>query len=143
MSSNILVLGSINTDLVVKGAKLPGPGETVAGGSFYEAGGGKGANQAVAAASAAGRQNSVVTFLGAVGDDPRGEASLDRLTKERIDCRFVKTVASQSTGVALILVDEAGENLISVASGANAHLLPEDVDAVPDEVFHQAAVFLA
>src|SRR5438132_13863890 len=98
----ILVLGSINTDLVVRGPRLPRGGETVLGGQFYEAPGGKGANQAVASARAAGQDGPTVTFVGAVGDDPFGRAALDRLQSEKIDCRFVKTVAGQASGVALI-----------------------------------------
>jgi ribokinase len=140
---NIVVLGSINIDLVVRGPRLPRPGETVLGGSFYEAPGGKGANQAVAAARAAGPDGPRVTFLAAVGEDAYGRAARERLRGEGIDCRFVKTVPGHTTGVAVILVDQQGENLISVASGANSHLLPRDIDDVPLAAFQEAAVFLA
>jgi len=138
--SNILVLGSINTDLVIRGQSLPGPGETVLGGQFYRAHGGKGANQAVAAARVS---NVPVTLIGAVGDDPFGRETLTHFAEENLDCRYLKTVPGEPSGVALILVDRHGENSISVASGANASLSPADVDAVPDEVFHTAKVFLA
>jgi len=137
--SRIVVLGSVNTDLVIRGSRLPVPGETVLGGRFYRAQGGKGANQAVAAARAAGEP---VTLVAAVGDDAFGREALDNFANENLDCRLLKTVPDQPSGVALILVDAEGENLISVASGANAHLTPGDVDAVPDEVFEAASVFL-
>jgi ribokinase len=140
---HLLVLGSINTDLVIRASRLPRPGETVLGGSFYEAPGGKGANQAVAAARAASNGGPRVTFLAAIGDDAYGSAAHERLGSEGIDCRFLKVVAGQPSGVALILVDEHGENLIGVAPGANAHLLAADIDAVPQAVFAQAGVFLA
>ncbi|NUQ62687.1 MAG: ribokinase [Pirellulales bacterium] len=135
----ILVLGSVNTDLVVLGPRLPAPGETVLGGRFYQAHGGKGANQAVAAARAAA---GPVMLIGAVGDDAFGRHALDHFRREALDCRFVNTVPGEATGVALILVDSNGENMISVASGANLRLTPADVDAVPDEVFRAARVFL-
>ncbi len=140
MSSPILVLGSINTDLVIRSERLPAPGETVLGGEFYRAGGGKGANQAVAAARSS---RDPVTFLAAVGDDAFGRESLDALRRENLDCRWIKVVPNQSSGVALILVNERGQNLISVASGANFHLRPEDVSAVPDDVWRNARVFIA
>ncbi|MBX3411922.1 MAG: ribokinase [Pirellulales bacterium] len=136
----VLVLGSINTDLVLRGARLPRPGETVLGGQFYQAGGGKGANQAVAAARAA---REPVLFIAAVGDDLFGRESLARLAQENLDCRLIKTVPSQPSGVALILVDAEGQNMIGVASGANLNLVPADVDRVPDEVFRSARVLLA
>ena len=139
MTAKIIVLGSINTDFVIRGPKLPTPGATVLGGQFYQAHGGKGANQAVAAARLA---RDPVVFIAAIGDDTLGHQTLSQFARENLDCRFVKTVAGQSSGVALILVDYQGENLISVASGANAHLMPEDVDAVPEEVFRFAKVFL-
>jgi len=138
MAAGIVVLGSINTDLVIRGPRLPAPGETVLGGQFYRAQGGKGANQAVAAARAA---RTPVTLIGAVGDDPFGQETLAQFARENLDCRFVKTVPGQPSGVALILVDESGENLISVASGANAHLTPADVEAAAT-VFAGASVFL-
>ncbi len=136
----IIVLGSINTDLVIRGPRLPSPGETVLGGEFYRAHGGKGANQAVAAARASANP---VTFIGAVGDDPFGRDAMDHFAKENLDCRFLKTVSGKPSGVALILVDRQCENLISVASGANESLSPADVDAVPEEVFGEADVLLA
>ena len=137
---SLIILGSINTDLVIRGPKLPRPGETVTGGRFFQSAGGKGANQAVAAARAG---QVPVVFLGAVGDDPFGKQHVERLTAERICCRWVRTIPGSATGVALILVDARGENLISVAGGANLDLTAADVDLVADEVFAQATVFLA
>ncbi len=136
----IVVLGSSNTDLVIRGPRLPKPGETVLGGAFYRAAGGKGANQAVAAARASDRE---VTFIAAVGDDDFGRDAIEAFRHDGIDTRYVRVVPGEASGVALILVDEAGENMISVASGANSALRPEDIDAVPDEVFERSAVFLA
>ncbi len=137
---SIIVLGSINTDLVIRSPSLPRPGETILGGEFYRAAGGKGANQAVAAARSS---REPVTFLAAVGDDSFGHESLAGLRKENLDTRFLKLVPNQPSGVALILVDANGQNLISVASGANLHLRPDDVHAVPIEVWQNARVFVA
>jgi ribokinase len=120
----VVVVGSINTDMVVALERLPAPGETVSGGRFSTHGGGKGANQAVAAA----RLGAAVTFVGAVGDDPFGEEALALLAAEGIDVGAVARLASAPTGVALIAVDAAGENQIAVASGANAELDPDAVE---------------
>lgn len=137
---SIIVLGSINTDLVIRSPSLPRPGETVLGGEFYRSAGGKGANQAVAAARSSREQ---VTFLAAVGDDSFGRESLDGLRNENLNTRFLKLVPNQPSGVALILVDAGGQNLISVASGANLHLRPDDIHAVPADVWQSARVFVA
>ncbi len=136
----IIVLGSINTDLVIRSGTLPQRGETVLGGEFYRAAGGKGANQAVSSARAS---REPVTFLAAVGDDVFGQESLAALRRENLDCRFIQVIPGQPSGVALILVDEGGQNLISVASGANLHLRPEHVHAVPVEVWLASRVFVA
>ncbi len=116
----VLVVGSVNVDLVTTVARLPGPGETVAGGTFARHGGGKGANQAVAAA----RWGAGVRFAGAVGDDDLGAAAVAELAAEGIDVTAVARVPGAPTGVASIVVDAAGENQIAVASGANAALDP-------------------
>ena len=138
--SPIIVLGSINTDLVIRSSSLPQPGETILGGEFYRAAGGKGANQAVAAARSS---REPVTFLAAVGDDSFGREALAGLQQENLDTRFLKVVPDQPSGVALILVDERGQNLISVASGANLLLRPDDIHAVPIDVWQNARVFVA
>src|SRR3954451_12449615 len=114
----VLVVGSVNVDLVVRAEKLPAPGETVSGGTFARHGGGKGANQAVAAA----RLGAEVTMIGAVGDDELGDEALRALAGEGIDTSAVARLEGVPTGVALIAVDAAGENQIAVASGANAEL---------------------
>ncbi len=138
--SSVIVLGSINTDLVIRSPQLPQPGETVLGGEFYRAAGGKGANQAVAAARSS---REAVAFLAAIGDDSFGRESLATLQQENLDLRFLKTVPGQPSGVALILVEGSGQNLISVASGANLHLRPDDIRSVPDDVWQNARVFVA
>ncbi|MEA2267560.1 MAG: ribokinase, partial [Solirubrobacteraceae bacterium] len=112
----VLVVGSVNVDLVVAVERLPAPGETVTGGRFARHGGGKGANQAIAAARAGAR----VRFVGAVGRDELGDAAVRELEAEGVDCRGVARLAGEPTGVALIAVDDAGRNQIAVASGANA-----------------------
>jgi ribokinase len=118
MSGRVIVVGSVNVDLVMRGERLPRPGETVTGGSFERHHGGKGANQAVAAARL-GRQTLLVA---AVGDDEHGDEARTALRAERVDVSRVATISGVPTGVALILVDVSGENLIGVASGANAAL---------------------
>jgi ribokinase len=121
----VVVVGSVNADLVVSAPALPRPGETVTGGTFARHGGGKGANQAVAAA----RIGAAVALLGAVGDDDLGTAALAELAAEGVDVAGVSRTPGVATGVALIVVDRAGENAIAVASGANARLGAEQVAA--------------
>jgi ribokinase len=117
----VLVVGSSNTDLVVFCERLPKPGETVLGGEFKMFGGGKGANQAVAAARAGGD----VTFLGAYGDDTFGAAARERLSKEGIRLDYFRCVTGTPSGVALILVDGVTrDNLIAVAKSANEAVDP-------------------
>ncbi len=117
-SGRVIVVGSLNVDLVVAGARLPAPGETVLGGTFRRFHGGKGGNQAVAAA----RLGAEVVFVGAVGDDPFGDEAREALVRQGIDVQEVTRQPGVATGVALILVDETGENQISVAPGANGTL---------------------
>jgi len=119
----ILVIGSANTDMIVRTARLPGPGETVLGGHFRTAAGGKGANQAVAAARAGG----AVTFIARVGNDVFGAEAIAGFRRDGIETKFIRAARSGSTGVALIVVDRRGENSIAVASGANADLSVEDM----------------
>ncbi|MBI2825401.1 MAG: ribokinase [Planctomycetia bacterium] len=129
-------------DLVVRVPRLPGPGETVLGGRFSTSLGGKGANQAVAAARAA--LAGPVAFVAACGDDAYGRGALAALSGEpRLSTRHVRIVPGEATGVASIAVDEHGENIIAVASGANLHLAPADVDALPDDAWRAARVLLA
>ena len=123
MSKNILVLGSSNTDMIIKLKKIPKPGETVIGGKFSTAAGGKGANQAVAAARAGGN----VTFIARVGSDIFGDTALKGFKNDGLNVDYVITDSVEPSGVALIFVDENGENSIAVASGANAKLTPQDI----------------
>lgn len=126
----IVVVGSSNTDMVVKSRKIPAPGETVTGGQFVMAPGGKGANQAVAAA----RQGGQVTFVAKVGQDMFGDQAIEGYQKEGIVTDLILRDAENHTGVALILVDDQGENLISVASGANHALSVEDLEAAAERI---------
>lgn len=121
----IIVVGSINVDLVVRARALPRPGETVVGGTFERHGGGKSANQAVAAARAGG----AVRMIGAVGDDDAGRSGIAELSAEGIDVSAVTAIDDLATGVAVIVVGPGGENQIAVASGANALLGQEHVRA--------------
>jgi ribokinase len=120
----IVVVGSTNLDMVVKAARIPRPGETVLGGRFTTSPGGKGANQAVAAA----RLGADVTFVARVGSDPIGREAVEQFRREGIRTDYLIEDSAEAHGVALILVDEQGENAIAVAPGANARLSPEDVD---------------
>ncbi len=119
----ICVVGSANVDLTFRTPRLPRPGETVAGHELHVGFGGKGANQAVAAA----RLGTRVSFVARVGDDPYGADYLRRLAAEKIDMAHVRQVAGQPTGTAAILVDDEAQNCIVVAPGANAHLTPAHV----------------
>ena len=123
-TGKIMVVGSTNTDMVVKTDHLPRPGETVLGGTFLMNPGGKGANQAVAAA----RLGAEVTFVCKTGNDLFGVTTRQQLAEEGIDTSFVFTDPHEPSGVALIAVDNRAENTIVVASGANASLLPLDIN---------------
>jgi ribokinase len=119
----IVVIGSSNTDMVVRTPAIPRPGETVLGGEFFMAPGGKGANQAVAAARAGGE----VHFIARIGDDVFGRQSLDGFIRDGIRVEYLVKDKAAPSGVALIIVGPDGENSIAVASGANARLAVEDV----------------
>ena len=124
--------------MVVRVPSLPGPGETVLGGTFFTARGGKGANQAVAAARAGGS----VALIACLGDDTLGDETRSALAAEGIDVDAVRRIARTPSGVALILVDERGENSIAVAPGANALLTPEQA-ALCEELLSPTDVPLA
>lgn len=130
LQNTIYVIGSSNTDMVIKTPKLPMPGETVLGGDFLMNAGGKGANQAVAAARLGGK----VVFVAKVGDDIFGKQALQQFTKEKINIQYIKTDPHHPSGVALINVDAKGENCISVASGANGFLSEADITPVFEEM---------
>jgi ribokinase len=127
VAPRLTVVGSINLDLVVRGAQLPRPGETVTGASFSRGPGGKGANQAVAAA----RLGAEVRMVGAVGNDAFAGEALAGLREAGVKARWLPKDAP--TGVALITVDATGETTIVVAPGANAELRPEELSLLPDE----------
>ncbi len=132
MPSQVTVFGSVNLDLIVQVPQLPKPGETVTGGSFLSAPGGKGANQALAAA----RAGAATVLIGAVGEDAFADQSLPLLQAAKVNLDGLLRLP-QPTGTALILVEESGENLIAVASGANYALASDALPAMtlgPDEV---------
>ncbi len=137
MSAKIVVVGSSNTDMVVKADHIPAPGETVLGGEFIMVPGGKGANQAVAAV----RLGADVTFICRIGTDPFGDKSIANFKQEGIDVSYIHRDMQAPSGVAIITVDRKGENAITVAPGANAKLSPADVEmALP--AFENADVLL-
>lgn len=123
MKPKILVVGSSNTDMIVKVPRIPRPGETLLGGKFVTAAGGKGANQAVGAARAGGD----VTFIARVGHDMFGERAVAGFVRDRINVKYIFRDAHSPSGVALIFVAESGENSIAVAGGANSRLSAADV----------------
>ncbi len=118
--ARITVVGSCNTDMVVKTERFPQPGETILGGEFFLFAGGKGANQAVAAARLGGE----VRFVTRVGDDAFGRQAVKGFLKEGIDCSAITVDPKRASGTALITVNAAGENTIVVAPGANEGLVP-------------------
>ncbi|MEM9718614.1 MAG: ribokinase [Bacteroidota bacterium] len=123
----ILVIGSSNTDMVIQTDRLPTPGETVLGGEFLMNPGGKGANQAVAAARLGGK----VSFVSRVGTDIFGQEAIEGFQQSGIDTQFVFQDSTAPSGIALILVNQEGENSIAVAPGANGLLRPADIDSIP------------
>ncbi|MCO8309676.1 ribokinase [Pseudomonas mandelii] len=136
MPAKVVVIGSLNMDLVTRAPRLPRGGETLIGESFATVSGGKGANQAVAAA----RLGAQVSMVGCVGSDAYGEALRGALLAEQIDCQAVSTV-EDSSGVALIVVDDNSQNAIVIVAGANGALTPEVVDRF-DAVLQAADVII-
>ena len=134
---NILVVGSTNTDMVIKARHLPRPGETILGGTFLMNPGGKGANQAVAVVRLGGQ----VTFVCKTGSDIFGHQSQQLFEEEGINTSYIFTDSEHPSGVALITVDDHAENCIVVASGANAHLTPSDLQKA-EEAIEQADLIL-
>ena len=136
MPAKVVVIGSLNMDLVTRAPRLPRGGETLIGQSFTTVSGGKGANQAVAAA----RLGAQVSMVGCVGSDAYGEALREALLAEQIDCQAVSTV-EDSSGVALIVVDDNSQNAIVIVAGANGALTPEVIDRF-DAVLQAADVII-
>lgn len=128
--ASIVVVGSTNTDMVIKASHLPHPGETILGGTFFMSAGGKGANQAVAAA----RLGGSVSFIAKTGYDIFGKQSIELFEKEGIDISFIQRDHHQPSGIALITVDDNGENCIVVAPGANAALTLTDIDEAKEKI---------
>jgi ribokinase len=137
MKPFIVVVGSSNTDMVIKAGCLPAPGETVLGGTFMMNAGGKGANQAVAAARLGGN----VVFIAKTGEDIFGKQAINLFKQEGIDTGYIIPDAENPSGVALITVDANGENCIVVASGANAALKPADLQKAK-HIIENAALIL-
>ena len=132
----IVVVGSSNMDLVVKSARIPVVGETILGGDFIMTPGGKGANQAVAAA----KLGAEVYFVAKLGDDIFSRQSLANFEKETVNTKYVTQSREAPSGVALITVDRAGDNVIVVAPGANQELSPDDVKAAESTISSSGAV---
>jgi ribokinase len=132
----IAVVGSSNMDLVVKSKRIPAVGETILGGDFIMVPGGKGANQAVAAA----KLGAEVYFIAKLGNDVFAEQSLDNFKRETVDTKHVIQTSEAPSGVALIMVDDEGNNLIVVAPGANQTLLPADVKRAESDIASCGAV---
>jgi len=130
MHPNIVVVGSINMDLVFRTPRMPGVGETISGHEFAQTAGGKGANQAVAAA----RQDAVTTLIACVGKDSYGQQSVSALQTDGIATNFISIVNNVATGVAGIFVDDQGDNSIVIAPGANAQLTPAHIDAAKEVI---------
>ncbi len=133
----MLIVGSSNTDLIIKVPEIPRPGETLLGGQFQTFPGGKGANQAVAAARAGGD----VVFIASVGDDAYGEEAVKGYKLDNINTENIKICKNVPSGIAMINVSDKGENAITVAPGANARLSPADLDEA-EEAFHEANFML-
>ena len=140
MKKNIVVLGSTNTDMVITGKKLPVPGETISGGKFLMNPGGKGANQAVAVARLSAEKGAC-TFIAKVGDDLFGRETAARMKKDGIKSRLIVD-KDEPSGTALILVDSKGQNVISVALGANGTLSPKDVEQYAKDIKGASALLM-
>ena len=138
MKPNIVIVGSSNTDMVIKADHLPGPGETILGGSFFMNPGGKGANQAVAAARLGGN----VTFICKTGNDVFGRQSIQLFEEEGINTSYIVSDPKNPSGVALITVDKNAENCIVVASGANATLSAADLKPAKDLITRSDMVLM-
>ena len=134
----IVVVGSSNMDLVIKTGRIPRPGETILGGEFVTVAGGKGANQAVAAA----RLGAETYFVARVGCDAFGDQMLENFSREGIHTDYLVRDAERSSGVAIIVVDKAGENSIVVAAGSNGALSPADVDSAEEAIAAAGSVLL-
>lgn len=136
----ITVLGSTNTDMVISGDHIPVPGETVSGGTFLMNPGGKGANQAVAVARLS-KQKGNCRFIAKVGDDVFGRQTAENMKKDKVDAKLIVDKKNAS-GTALILVDKKGQNVISVALGANGTLSPKDLAPFKKDIASSDALLM-
>ncbi|VEC02111.1 Ribokinase [Cedecea lapagei] len=137
-TGKLVVLGSINADHILNLEHFPTPGETVTGQGYQVAFGGKGANQAVAA----GRSGAEIAFIACVGDDDTGSRVCKQLASDNIDTAPIRTINDEATGVALIFVNGAGENVIGIHAGANAALTPELVEAEQQKIAEASALLM-
>jgi ribokinase len=137
MQAKVVIVGSLNMDLVTRAPRLPRAGETLAGQSFVTVPGGKGANQAVAAA----RLGASVAMIGCVGGDAYGDQLRAALLAEGVDCQAVTRIEGESTGVALIVVDDSSQNAIVIVAGGNGHVTASVVDSF-DALLSQAEVII-
>ncbi|WP_297198046.1 ribokinase [uncultured Pluralibacter sp.] len=137
-AGKLVVLGSINADHILNLENFPRPGETVTGSQYQVAFGGKGANQAVAA----GRSGANIAFIACTGDDDTGERVRKQLASDNIDIVPVSEIAGESTGVALIFVNDEGENVIGIHAGANAALSIELVEAQAARIAEASALLM-
>jgi ribokinase len=138
MKPSIVVIGSSNTDMMIKADHLPAAGETLIGGTFFTNPGGKGTNHAVAAARLGGN----VCLIAKTGNDVFGRQAIQNFKKEKIDTAYMLSDPEHASGVALITVDQNGENCIVVASGANTALVPEDLENAKQAVKEAALMVL-
>ena len=136
--NRISVVGSSNTDMVIKTTKLPAPGETILGGEFFINAGGKGANQAVAAARLGGK----VSIIAKTGEDLFGKQARQLFESENINTDYLVTDPNHPSGVALITVDAKGENCIVVAPGSNSYLNPRDIDLAREVILQSEIVLM-
>jgi ribokinase len=138
MIPQIIIAGSFNSDMFIKANHLPAAGETVIGGTFFMSFGGKGANQAVAAARLGGN----VSFICKTGNDIFGRQAIELLQRENIDTTFVVSDSKNPSGLAFIIVDEKGENCVVVASGANATFSKADIQKAIGEIENSAIILM-
>lgn len=138
MAKKLIVLGSINADNIMNINRFPKPGETVISNDYQVAFGGKGANQAVAA----GRSGANIQFIAAVGEDAIGEQIYEQLKKDQIDVHSVQIIPQEKTGVALILVNQQGENQITIYAGANAALTPKHLQSYQQDIIAADAILM-
>jgi len=134
----VLIIGSSNMDLNIYSERLPKPGETVTGGIFKQFLGGKGANQAVASI----RSGAKTVFIAKIGEDAFGDQMIQSLTQEGIDITYIIRDPQEASGIAFILIDKNGENMISVAPGANFKLTPEEVEANADLIRNASSIIV-